>query len=172
MDAFEALDMDMFIYKLIHLCCRYTDESYIDNAKEAGVDFSKTLKAVKEFDALRKMLITKVLKETPFHDSFETLKYASAVQELDNGVSCILFLTTEKKDKHHISLKKEDLSYYKSFFEIAHFEKCVCERYLSFHKQIEKDNNLFSHFAWSEWQDFSNHISVLIKLLCTEKTFL
>jgi hypothetical protein len=116
--------------------------------------------------------MNKVLKESPFTESFETLKHATTVKELDNGVTCILFLTTEKKESQHICIKKSELIYHKAFFEIMHFEKCICERYLSFHKQIEKDDFIFNHFAWSEWQDFSKHISVLIKLLCIEKTFL
>ncbi|OUV37681.1 MAG: hypothetical protein CBC48_00105 [bacterium TMED88] len=170
MEELSGLDLSMFLAKLVHVCCKYTDDNYVNNAKEAGVALTDTLNQVKQFDTLKKMLINKVYKDSKYGSSFETLKHATAVKELDNGVTCILFLTTEKKDKQHITIHKNDLIYYKSFFELVHFEKCVCERYLSFNKQIEKDDKLFSHFAWSEWQDFSKYISVLIKLLCTEKT--
>jgi len=158
------------MYNLIHACCYYTDENYVTIAEKDEDYFATTLKCVDVFSKTIKKLLSKLLK-TPYKKSFETLKTVNSVKELNNGLQSVLLFESDKHNVHHICVKKEEVIFYRSFFELYFFEKCATERYLTFMKQNKQNHDLFNQFAWVEWQIFCNHFSALINLLCKQKDF-
>ena len=164
--ALVDMDLNTFTLNLIHVCCSYTDEKYLQNAKAEGKLFPETSKAVKRFDSTVKKLLNTVAKNTSFKQSLETLKRSNSVKELDNDLMSILFLETDKKESKHLCVKKNDVIFFRAFYELYFFDKCVTERYLSYSKQINNGEHIFHHFAWSEWQSFCKYFSVLIELVC------
>ena len=74
------MDLNTFTLNLIHVCCNYTDENYLQNAKDKE-DFSSTIEAVKKFDTTVKKILNAVQKKTTLKQSFETLKHSNSVKE-------------------------------------------------------------------------------------------
>lgn len=140
----------------------------MQNARDKE-DFSSTSDAVKKFDATLKQLLNAVQKKIMLKQSFETLKHSNSVKELNNNMTSILFLETDKKESKHLCVNKADVVYFRAFFELYFYEKCVTERYLRYTKQTTQDDPVFHHFAWSEWQSFSAYFSALIELVCNIK---
>ena len=166
--ALVDMDLNTFTLNLIHLCCNYPDENYLQNAKDKE-DFTSTNEAVKNFDATIKKILTAVQKKTTLKQSFETLKHSNSVKELNNNRTSILFLETDKKETKHLCVNKADVIYFRAFFELFFYQKCVTERYLRYTKQNTQGDPVFHHFAWSEWQSFSTYFSALIELVCNIK---
>lgn len=166
--ALLDIDLNTFTLNLIHVCCNYTDENYLQNAKDKE-DFSTTRTAVQLFESTLKTLLNAVQKKTNLKQSFETLKHCNSVKELNNDMTSILFLETDRKEAKHLCVKKADVVYFRAFFELYFYEKCVTERYLRYTKQTTRDEPVFHHFAWSEWQSFSTSFSALIELVCNIK---
>lgn len=167
----DVVDMDLntFTLNLIHLCCYYTDENYMKNAKENNEDFSNTLEAVKRFESIMKLLLNAAQKNVKLKQSFETLKHTNSIKELDNDTTVILFLETDKRETKHICVSKSDVVYFRAFFELYFYQKCVTERYLRYTKQTTTEGEpVFHHFAWCEWQTFCKYFSVLIELVCNK----
>ena len=162
------IDLETFTRKLIHVCCSYRDENYLQNAKENGDLFPETSLAVNKVDAFVKKLLVETQKIPEFKESFDRLKLATEIKQLDNNETVILFIESEKSKKT-LCVKKSDLVFYRAFFEMYFYEKCCKQRYLSYTKQIQAGEETFNTFAWSEWQLFSEQISVLINLLCQKK---
>lgn len=146
----------------------YTDENYVELAKGQGEELVITMKCVYIFKKTMKKLLSKVLK-TSYKKSFETLKTVNSVKELNNGLQSVLLFESDKHNVHHICVQKDEVIFFRSFFELFFFEKCATERYLTFMKQNKQDQNLFNQFAWGEWQLYCNHFSALINLLCKQK---
>ena len=169
MAAFVDIDLNTFTLNLIHLCCNYTDENYLQNAKENKEDFSETTEAVKRFESILKKLLNAVQKNTTLKQSFETLKHTNSIKELDNNTTVILFLETDKRETKPLCVNKSDVIFFRAFFELYFYQKCVTERYLRYTKQTTEAEPVFHHFAWSEWQTFSRYFSVLIELVCNIK---
>lgn len=164
------MDLNTFVFNLIHLCCNYTDENYMQNAKNSQQDFSKTIEAVQRFESMIKNVLDLAQDNTILKQSFETLKHTNSVKEMDNDTNVILFLELEKKETKHMCVKKSNLIYFRAFFEVYFYQKCVTERYLRYTKQVTTETQpVFHHFAWSEWQSFSKYFSALIELVCNEK---
>jgi len=142
----------------------------MQNVNTEQEDFSNTIEAVKRFESMIKNVLDLAQQNSILKQSFETLKHTNSVKEMDNDTNVILFLELDKRETKHLCVKKSNLIYFRAFFEIYFYQKCVTERYLRYTKQVTTESKpVFHHFAWSEWQSFSEYFSALIELVCNEK---